>query len=408
MKSRAMILGAIGCLALGAAAGQAKSTKTVFVDCAKGESIAQALEEKAEELIVEIRGICEEEVQVRRSNVTLRGADPELDGIRPGADEPLDPALNLFGVHLVVTENLQISEGRVGLGLNSSFGIDIVNCRIRDNDTVGFILGTASGSVDLIDSEVTGNGGTGIWVANGSALRCFNCRVEDNGAFRRGIQVTNGSELTLTDSLVEAFRAVDLAGGSRLTGGAVTTITGLPWVLRTQGTVSVQLSGAALDGRLDLREGSTVELFGVTLANPAPAGWLTGGSTLILKGGSALGGDLDLSELSQAVFQSGSGLAGNLTCSLGADAFCEDPVASIGGVSDCARCPNPERVTDSARGAGRAAPGTAPAGEVLRSTADTSSAPGVSTRRRLLRNTRVPWSSSPPTSAPTSTPWPRA
>lgn len=341
MSSRTLILGAIGCLALAATAGRADTTKTVVVDCAKGQKIAQALEEKADELIVEIHGICEEEVQVRRSNVTLRGSDPDVDGIRPGPDEPLKQALNLFGVHLVAIENLELSGGRVGLGINSSFGLNINNCRIRNNDTVGFILGTASGSVDLIDSQVTGNGGSGIWVANGSALRCTGCTVEDNGVFRPGIQVTQGSELTLTNSLVEAFRGVDLTGGSRLSGGSGSTILGLPWAVRSRGMASVQLAGATLDGRLDLREGSTTELSGVSHTNLAPAGRLLGGSTLILKGGSTLGGDLDLSEVSQAMFQSGTSLAGSLTCSLGADAFCEDPPGSIGGVSDCDRCPKP-------------------------------------------------------------------
>jgi hypothetical protein len=51
-------------------------TLTVAVNCSAAESINEALERKAEELIVEITGSCHEDVVIERNNVTLRGVTP--------------------------------------------------------------------------------------------------------------------------------------------------------------------------------------------------------------------------------------------------------------------------------------------------------------------------------------------
>jgi len=315
----------------------------VQVDCtdldpANHDSISAALNNPAKELTIEISGICEEEVQVRRNNVTLRGTNPLVDGIRPALDEPLDQALNLFGVHLILIENLKLTGGRIGLSVNNSFSVDVVNCRVEDNEIIGVIFGSASGSNDLIDSVVTGNGGIGIWVTNGSSLRCTRCTVENHG---HGIQLTQGSEFTLRDSTVEGFRAIDASGGSRVLGFGPNTINGLPWALRATGTVSVELSGTSVDGRLDLRQGSVVKLFGAAHTNIGGPSQILSGSTLVMDGATTMEGDLTLTELSEAVFPAGASIAGSLFCSLGADAFCDDPIASVGGISDCGRCTKP-------------------------------------------------------------------
>lgn len=338
--SQLVALGATA--ALCGAPGFAFKTKTIAVDCAAGDSISKALEDKTDELIIEISGICAEEVYVTRSNVTLRGTDPTLDGIRPGPDEvSLNQALNLFGVHAVSIENLKITGGRIGLSINRSFGIDVTNCRLEDNLFFGSILGTASASVDYIDTVVTGNGSTAIWVINGSFLRCTRCTVEDNG--RDGFFLSQGSELTLRDSTVEGWRALDLRGGSRVfTFGSSNTVTGLPVAIRARGTVSAELFAAAVDGRLELGQGSVLTLQpGSTHTNAGGAGVVSGGSQLIASSTSSLGGDLELRDFSQAVFPVGASISGSLSCSLGADAYCGDPPTAVGGTSDCGQCPKP-------------------------------------------------------------------
>ena len=67
----------------------AAKEKTIQVDCSKGQSINQALRDKAEELIIQISGMCQERVVVTRDNVTLIGSDPVTDGVTgPALDDP--------------------------------------------------------------------------------------------------------------------------------------------------------------------------------------------------------------------------------------------------------------------------------------------------------------------------------
>lgn len=81
----------------GAGAAFAGSTKTVTVDCSKGQSINAALDDKSEELVVEVEGFCHEKVVIRRSGVTLRGSDPALDGIvGPAAGPAGEPLISVW------------------------------------------------------------------------------------------------------------------------------------------------------------------------------------------------------------------------------------------------------------------------------------------------------------------------
>ncbi len=57
MVAKRVVWGAALCVLMAAAAGRAKVIRTVTVDCAKGDSIATALAEKADELVVEISGV---------------------------------------------------------------------------------------------------------------------------------------------------------------------------------------------------------------------------------------------------------------------------------------------------------------------------------------------------------------
>ncbi len=113
----------------------------------------------------------------------------------------------------VTIENLKLTGGRVGLGMNNSFGVDIINCRVVDNEVVGVFLGSASGSTDLIDTLVSNNSNVGLVVANGSSLRCWSCTVDNH---KRGFQLTEGSSLGLFDATVLGVRAIDASGGSRV------------------------------------------------------------------------------------------------------------------------------------------------------------------------------------------------
>ena len=64
------------------ARASATLSRTIRVDCTKGQSIQAAIDKNAGSIIVEIRGICSENVLIDGREVTLRGSDPTVDGIR--------------------------------------------------------------------------------------------------------------------------------------------------------------------------------------------------------------------------------------------------------------------------------------------------------------------------------------
>lgn len=327
-------------LAVPLTAAAKKLSDTVQVDCAKGDSIMKALENSAQELTIEISGTCEENVQIRRSNVTLRGTDPLLDGIRPAPDEPLNQALNLFGVHFVNIENLKLSGGRVGIGVNYSFAVDIINCRVEDNEVVGVILGSASGSNDLVDTLVRGNNVIGVLIANGSDLGCSACTIDNHN---RGFQLEESSSLGLFDTTVQGSRAIDASGGSRvftLFGSTQNTIEGSTAAMRLRGNASVDLRDDAIIGTLDLRQKSIATLRDITHTVSSGLNRIQSGSSLVVRGATSIAGDFSITEFSEFTLPGGTTVSGSLSCSRGADAFCDD-LLSIGGTSDCSQCLKP-------------------------------------------------------------------
>lgn len=77
----------------------------------------------ADDLVVEIKGLCEENVVVNRERVTLRGTNPASDGIRAAAlDTPGSFAL-LVRSSYVRIENLKITGGQTyGLVISHTSG----------------------------------------------------------------------------------------------------------------------------------------------------------------------------------------------------------------------------------------------------------------------------------------------
>src|SRR5688572_12526718 len=119
------------------AAAQAPAA-TEKVDCSKGESINKALSKHqgAGSLVVELTGMCQENVVVTRDRVTLRGTDPATDGIQAvGNVEQTDAAVWVRSAQLVTLENLKLTGGFTGLlatDTNVPFLL-VINCRLDGN-----------------------------------------------------------------------------------------------------------------------------------------------------------------------------------------------------------------------------------------------------------------------------------
>jgi hypothetical protein len=318
-----------------------KPSNILQVDCAKGDSIMKALENPAQELTIEISGICVEDVIIERSNVILRGTDPLLDGIQPAPVESLDQALNIFNAHEITVENLSFSGANVGFAINDSTFVTLTNCRFENNASVGFIVGSA-GVVNMYDSVITNNSNVGVLISNGGSLGCFNCTVTNQFT---GFQVRLGSELILSDSTVQASgRALDARGGARiltLFGTTPNTLVG-PRALRLTGTVSAELNGDTMTGKLDLQQNSTVRLNSVSQTASSGDSFITGDSSVEATGGTNLDGDYQIRDFSKVILSPGASSAGSLNCFFGGDAFCAaNPFGGGGGTSNCGQCPFP-------------------------------------------------------------------
>ena len=330
------------CSAVVLAAAAPAVAKTVVVNCGKGESIQSALEDKAEPLIVEIQGKCQEAIMIRRSGLTLRGTDPATDGIRGPAgsvlvqvqNQPFDRRFPLqFSVSL---ENLAIeNSGGSGFFAHNS-RVGLTNVWITGNS--GGVAFTGGSSGGLEDCRLENNGG-GISVAQGSRIVCFHCEIHGNGGFA-GFS-DSGGLLFLNESNVsgpQGFRA----GGVPFSTFAGGTIDGFDTdVVATAGPAlsalqesSINWQQSTLDGRIEVAAKSQVNLLLVT--QPAGIG------TNLVRTDSTL--TALLSDLARPLVLEtfGNGVVtdstvGTLTCASGADLVCEGTVTKTS--STCSLCP---------------------------------------------------------------------
>ena len=204
-------------------AAAAKTAKTLTVDCAKGQSIQAAIDQGSPPLVVEVRGVCHENVSIRGKEVTLRGIDPATDGLQ-GVETtpPTLAALTVFYVDGAAIENLSISGGP-GTGVATWFShVTMTNVRVVGNGATGVHVSSSS-FLAASASTVSQNGGHGINVQRGgtlaasaltvaeNALRgitvssptfnsCTGCTVTGNGRFAGGS--SQGGVLTFLDSVV--------------------------------------------------------------------------------------------------------------------------------------------------------------------------------------------------------------
>lgn len=207
----------------GRRAGAVKQAKQVVVDCAKGESVQAAIDKGSPPLVVEVRGVCHENVSLRGKEVTLRGIDPATDGIQ-GVETtpPALAALTVFYVDGAAIENLSISGGPA-IGVATWFShVTMTNVRVVGNGATGVHVSSSS-LLAASASTVSQNGGHGINVQRGgtlagsaltvaeNALRgitvssptfnsCTGCTVTGNGRFAGGS--SQGGVLTFLDSVV--------------------------------------------------------------------------------------------------------------------------------------------------------------------------------------------------------------
>ncbi len=273
-------------------------TRTVRVDCFEGESINRVLRYYwwIDELTIELNGICDEDVLVKRDNVTLRGINLDgygepTDGIRAvSTDEDKPPnfgatlfirdALNVTVENLILTGAVLHGLRVVDSGNPGPTPILVKNCRLENNASRGLSLGRAG--VFIEDTEIARNG-VGAAVMNNSDFNCERCSIE-------GTLSGGGSELALIGSTLKGrfqvfWSRIDLTD--------------------TDQTENPTFNAVFHDSQLNIREGSTIL------------------------------GQTRFTAFSTGVFFFDTH-TGDLMCSTGGDVVC--PGATINGTSNCSQC----------------------------------------------------------------------
>jgi len=237
----------------------AEPTKTVTVDCTRGESIAKALTlgDERKPLLVLVRGTCNESVSVSRSDVTLRGEsggaingpDPEVDTLTVRADSVTIEDLSIgggrngitgFGAARLTVRGATVQSGRNGIVYAGGSGGTIDECTIQSNGRDG--VSVESASATITNSTISNNARNGVLVTVGGAARigvdnrngAAGNFIRQNGA--TGIVISsggyaliamneitgNGVDPTLPRQGISVIEArADLVGGNTISGHVV-------------------------------------------------------------------------------------------------------------------------------------------------------------------------------------------
>jgi len=185
------------------AAPQAQTTtKTVNVDCTKGEKIQDAVDKNAAPLDILVHGICVESVTIRAKDFTLRGTDPMTDGIQGVAG---GAALRATHLESALIENLGfVNSAGSSFIAEHADAVNMNNCRVVGNQR-GIQIGADSNFIGN-GLTVTSNAGRAFWANGARFVGCNACNFSGNGGFT-GTSL-RGSIVTFLDSEVIATNGI--------------------------------------------------------------------------------------------------------------------------------------------------------------------------------------------------------
>jgi hypothetical protein len=330
--------------------------KTVRVDCSRrGASIAKALSSPADELVIEITGFCRENVEIRRSDVTLRGAsgDATLDGIEGVSASPWALAVvEVWNADRVTFEDLTLRGGRAGLATFGAQRLAIERCNIDDNLVTGATFG--AGSSAMASLSTFSRNRNGVTAVGGSFFSCSGCTADDNSQY--GVTATEGAEVSFggyygDPSSGDPPIPGHIAGGHgalAMDGGIVTVRDGeididttldptLPAAAFAARGGSVTLTSVSFNSIVFTDRIGTIMLEGATQTSlPAGLSNQIRDHSYFRVRGSVVNGPTELWEFSKAIFYcSDTVLAGDLSCHFGGDAMAGSEITVTGTVSDC-------------------------------------------------------------------------
>lgn len=360
----AMLLALIFLIAPGDA-----NAKTVKVNCTKGESINDAINKNLGNVIVEITGICNEDVIVSYDNVTLKGTDPNQDGIR-GVGGVIGPG-DVAGFAVVLArnclnfkmENLSIIDGKHnGVRINDVNQADINNCKFLNNENYGVVSDSATFINNSTFASARGIAGFGT----PAFLSCTNCTINATAssavlANEGGVVILDGGSVSGPGFTVLSAAAGDLTiTNGNITGtttnaipvicsGAFLSITGTTTIQATQYAIGVGDGGElaagfgpgadnlTINGGVFASENSLVLLQDniAQTINPSFINFVNSSASIHMGGsvGSRTLGSFDLSGFARLLLRNATTVNGTVDCETGGDFVLADATQVTGGIS---------------------------------------------------------------------------
>lgn len=246
------------------AATPAAAGPTVDVDCGAGDSLADALERHGGGTTFRVRGTCAERVTVARDGVTIDGGG---DAVLDAADDPEGPVVHVVGARDVAVRGVTVQNGHIGVLAEKLSTLTLDGVEARGNATHG---------VEIIQSHAIatglrshGNGRVGLIVNRSSEVRLVDGTLEDNGI----------SGLVAFSSAIARLEGTNVVRGNAAQGVTL----GLNGFIFTIGAdLLIEDNGAA---GLSLLQGGAAQFLGGTLTvrgNGGDGVALDLGSTLVL------------------------------------------------------------------------------------------------------------------------------
>ncbi len=216
----------------------------VEVDCSAGDSLANALAQHGSGSTFQIRGTCMERVTITHDDVTIEGGGA---AVLDAANDPEGPVVHVVGARDVTVRDITVQNGQHGILVeklstitldgavsqeNSSHGVEIIqshaiatDLRSHNNGRVGLIVNRSS-EVRLIDSTLEANGISGLVLFSSAIGRLEGTNViRDNAA--QGVTLglsgtifTIGAELMIEDNGAEGLSLLQ-GGAAQFLGGTI-------------------------------------------------------------------------------------------------------------------------------------------------------------------------------------------
>lgn len=170
---------------------------TLTVDCARGQSITQALklaDNLRRPLVLVVKGTCNENIKIDRDDVSLKG-DPQAGGTINASSA--DSAITVSGAHRILIDRLNVRGGNPrGISLVGGSNVDISNSDIQSAVSHGInVQGT--GAVNITNCSVQYAGRSGISITQGSVV-ISNSQITSNLGY--GVRVQQRASVTVNNS----------------------------------------------------------------------------------------------------------------------------------------------------------------------------------------------------------------